>query len=78
MTPDHSLLSFGILSSSIIKLLPFDHLYSLVIDMLVSMDSSILLFQILTSKNYAAYLNILVYMSMTFLSFEIPYYSIVK
>jgi hypothetical protein len=46
--------------------------------MLVSMDSSILLFQILTSKNYAAYLNILVYMSMTFLSFEIPYYSIVK
>jgi hypothetical protein len=29
-------LSFGILSSSTIKLLPFDHLYSLGIDMLVS------------------------------------------
>jgi hypothetical protein len=41
-------LSFGILSSSISKLLPFDHLYSLVIDMLVLLDSSILLFQILT------------------------------
>jgi hypothetical protein len=71
-------LSFGILSSSSIKLLPFDHPYSLGIDMLVPLDSSILLFQILTSKNSVAYLNILVYMSMTFLSSVIPPYSVVK
>jgi hypothetical protein len=46
--------------------------------MLVSLDSSILLFQILTSKNSATYLNILVYMSMILLSFETLSYSIVK
>jgi hypothetical protein len=63
--------SSGILYSSIIKFLPFGNLYSLCIDMLVSLDSSILLFQILTSKNSAAYLNISVYMTMTFLSSEI-------
>jgi hypothetical protein len=71
-------LSFDILSSSTIKLLLFDHLYSLGIDMLVSLDSSILFFRILTSGNYVAYLNILVYISLTFLSFEIPSYSVVK
>jgi hypothetical protein len=78
MPPDHNLLSFGILSSSSIKLLPFDHLYSLGIDMLVPLDSSILLFQILTSKNSISYLNIPFYMSMTFLSSKIPSYSVVK
>jgi hypothetical protein len=71
-------LSFGILSSSSIKLLPFHHPYSLGIDMLVPLASSILLFQILTSGNSVAYLNIPVYMSMTFLSSEIPPYSVVK
>jgi hypothetical protein len=54
-------LSFGILSSSIIKFLPFSNPYFLGIDMLVSLDSPILLFQKLTSNNFAAYLNILVY-----------------
>jgi hypothetical protein len=78
MTPDHSLLYFGILSSSNIKLLPFDHPYSFGIDVLVPLDSSILLFQILTSEKFVAYLNILVYMSMTFLSSEIPPYSVAK
>jgi hypothetical protein len=78
MTPDHSLLSFGIHSSSIIKFLPFDHLYSLGIDMLVSRDSSILLFWILTSENSVVHLNIPVYMTMTFLSSEIISYSVVK
>jgi hypothetical protein len=43
-------LSVGILPSSVIKLLPFDYLYSLSIDMLVLLDSSILWFQILASK----------------------------
>jgi hypothetical protein len=45
--------------------------------MLVLLDSSIILFQILTSKNFVAYLSILVYMFMTTLSFEIPFYSVV-
>jgi hypothetical protein len=76
--PDHNLIAFGILSFSVINLPLFSHLYSLGIDMLVSLDSSILLFQILTSKNNVAYLNILVYISLTFLSFEIPSYSVVK
>jgi hypothetical protein len=40
-------LSFGILFSSITKLLPFGNLYSLGIDMLVSLDSLTLLFQYL-------------------------------
>jgi hypothetical protein len=71
-------LSFGILSSSIIKLLPFDNLYSFGIDILVSLDSSILLSQILTSKNYVAYLNIAVYMFTTSLSFETSSYSILS
>jgi hypothetical protein len=74
----HNLLSVGILPSSVIKLLPFDHPYSLGIDMLVPLDSSILLFQIVTSENFVASLNIPVYMSMTFLSSEIPPYSVVK
>ena len=78
MTPDHSLLYFGILSSSSIKVLPFDHPYSLGIDMIVPLDSSILLFQILTSENSVVYLNIPVYMSMNFLSSEIASYSVVK
>jgi hypothetical protein len=51
MTPDYSLLYFGILSSSVIKLLPFDYLYYLSIDMHISLDSSILVFQILTSDS---------------------------
>jgi hypothetical protein len=76
MPPDHSLLSFEIPSSSIIKIIPFDHHYSPGIDMLVPLDSSILLFQILTSKNPASYLNISIYMTMTFLSFETLSYSI--
>jgi hypothetical protein len=46
--------------------------------MLVPLDSSILLFQILTSENSVAYLNIPVYIFMTFMSFETPSYSIVK
>jgi hypothetical protein len=71
-------LSFRILFSSIIKLLPFDHPYSLSIAMLLPLDSLILLFQIPTSKNFVAYLNILVYMSMTSLSSEIPSYSFAK
>jgi hypothetical protein len=41
-------LSFGILLSFVIRLLPFYRLYSLGIDM--PLDSSILLFQILTSE----------------------------
>jgi hypothetical protein len=77
MPPDHNLIAFGILSFSVINLPPFGHLYFLGIDMLVSLDSSILLFQILTSENYVAYLNIIVYISLT-LSFEIPSYSVVK
>jgi hypothetical protein len=36
------------------------------------------LFQILTSENFVAYLNIPVYMSMTFLSSEIPSYFVAK
>jgi hypothetical protein len=43
-------LSVGILPSSVIKFLLFDYLCSLDIDMLVPLDSSILLFQILTSE----------------------------
>jgi hypothetical protein len=43
-------LSVGILPSSVVKLLPFDYLCSLNINMLVLIDSSILLFQILTSE----------------------------
>jgi hypothetical protein len=73
-----TLLSFGILFSFVIKLLPCYHLYSLGIDMLVPLDYLILLFQILASKNSVIYLNIPVYMSMTFLSSEIPSYSVVK
>jgi hypothetical protein len=72
-----TLLPLEFFSFSVINLPPFSHLYFLGIDMLVSLYSSILLFQILTSKNYVAYLNILVYISLT-LSFEIPSYSIVK
>jgi hypothetical protein len=71
-------LSSGILSSSIVKFLPFSNLYSLGIDMLVSLDSSILLFQKHTSKNSVAYLNISVFISLSFLSFEIHSYSVVK
>jgi hypothetical protein len=70
---------FWVPSSFVIKLLPFHNLYSPGIDMLVSLDSLILLFQYLPLiKNYAAYLNILVYMSMILLSFETLSYSIVK
>jgi hypothetical protein len=43
-------LSVWSLPSSVIKLLPFDYLCSLNINMLVLIDSSILLFQILTSE----------------------------
>jgi hypothetical protein len=43
-------LYFRILSSSTLKLLPFDHLYSLGIYMHVPLDSSIFLFQIFTSE----------------------------
>jgi hypothetical protein len=43
-------LSFGILSSSVIKLPPFGNLYSFGIGILVSLDSSILLSQKLTSE----------------------------
>jgi hypothetical protein len=43
-------LSIGILPSFVIKLLPFDYLFSLSIDMLVLLDSSVLLLQILTSE----------------------------
>jgi hypothetical protein len=50
----NNLLSVGTLPTSVIKFLPFDYLYSLSIDRLVPLDSSILLFQILTSKNSAA------------------------
>jgi hypothetical protein len=71
-------LFFGILSSSIIKLPPFGNLYSFGIGILVSLDSSILLSQILTSENSVAYLNISVYMFTTFLSFETSPYSVVK
>jgi hypothetical protein len=74
-------LSFGILFSSIIKLLPFDYIYSICIDMLYLLDFfpyPFPLIQILNPKNSIAYLNISVYMSMTFLSFETLYYSIVK
>jgi hypothetical protein len=74
----NNLWSVGILPSSVVKLLPFDHPYSLGIDMVVPLDYSILLFQIVTSKNSVSSLNILVYMSMTFLSSEIPLYSVVK
>jgi hypothetical protein len=66
------------LFSFVIKLLPFDNLYSLGIAMLISLDPSILLFQILTFKNSAGYLNISIYMSMTFLSSEILSCSVVE
>jgi hypothetical protein len=46
----NNLLSVGTLPTSVIKLLPFDYLYSLSIDMLALLDSSILLFQIIASK----------------------------
>jgi hypothetical protein len=72
-------LSFGILFPSIIKLLPFDHIYSIGIDMQHLLDSSIpLSLNSNTPKVFVAYLNISVYMSMTFLSFEIPFYSTIK
>jgi hypothetical protein len=71
-------LSFWILSSSTIKLLSFGNLYSLGIDMLVSLNSSILLFQMLTSEFSTTYLNTPVYMSMNFLSSEIPSYFVVR
>jgi hypothetical protein len=71
-------LSFGIFSSSVIKFPPFSNLYSFGINILVSLDSSIPLSQILTSKNFVAYLNIPVYMFTTFLSFETSSYSVVK
>jgi hypothetical protein len=68
----------GFFPSSITKLLPFDYLCPLSIDMLVPLDSLILLFQIVTSENSVSSLNIPVYMSMTFLSSEIPPYFVVK
>jgi hypothetical protein len=71
-------LPFGILSSSVIKWPPFSNLYSIGIDMLVSMEPSILLFQILTYENSVVHLNILVYMFTIFLSFETSSYSVVK
>jgi hypothetical protein len=75
-----TLLSFAIISSSTIKFLPFDNLYFLGIGMLVSLNSSILLS--LNSNTYleipTAYLNISVYMSMTFLFSEILSCSIVN
>jgi hypothetical protein len=43
-------LSVGILPSSVIKFLPFDYHNSLSIDMLILLDSLVLLFQILTSE----------------------------
>jgi hypothetical protein len=46
--------------------------------MLVSLDSSVHLFPILTFENSIAYLKIIVYMLLTFLSSEIPSYSVVK
>jgi hypothetical protein len=46
--------------------------------MLVSMESPILLFQILTYENYVAHLNILAYMFTIILSFETLSYSVVK
>jgi hypothetical protein len=74
-------LSFRILFSSIIKFLPFDYIYSIGIDMMYLLDFfpyPYPLIQILNPKNSIAYLNISVYMSMTFLSFETLSYSIVK
>jgi hypothetical protein len=71
-------LSFGIPFPSVIRLLPFGILYSFGIDILVSLDFSILLSQILTSENSIAYLNIPVYMFTTFLSFENSLYSVFK
>jgi hypothetical protein len=76
-----TLLSFGVLSSFVIKLLPFEYIYSIGIDMLYLLDffpCPYPLIQILNPKNSIAYLNISVYMSMTFLSFETLSYSIVK
>jgi hypothetical protein len=71
-------LSFGIPFPFVIRLLPFGNLYSFGIDILVSLDFSILLSQILTSENSIAYLNIPVYMFTTFLSFENSLYSVFK
>jgi hypothetical protein len=50
MPPDHNFLSVGIFPSSITKLLPFNYLCPLSIDMLVLLDSLVLLFQTLTSE----------------------------
>jgi hypothetical protein len=46
--------------------------------MIISLDSSIFLSQILTSENFVAYLNIAVYMFTSFLSFETSSYYVVK
>jgi hypothetical protein len=73
-------LSFGILSLSIVKFLTFDNIYSIGIDMLHLLDSSIScpLIQIHNSENSVAYLNIPIYIFMTFLFSESPSYSVVK
>jgi hypothetical protein len=71
-------MSVGILPSSVIKLLPFDYLCSLNINMLVLID----FFNTPVSNTYiwisTAYLDISVYMSVKFLSPETPFYSVVK
>jgi hypothetical protein len=50
MPPDHNFLSIGVFPSSITKLVPSDYLCPLSIDMLVLLDSSVLLFQTLISE----------------------------
>jgi hypothetical protein len=56
-------LSVGILPSFVIKSLPFDYLYSLSIDMLIPLDSSIPLFKYL-HLNFYCLLKHFSYMSM--------------
>jgi hypothetical protein len=70
-------LSVGILPSFVIKSLPFDYLYSLSIDMLIPLDSSILLFKYIHLSFYCLLKHFSLYVHENFLSPETPSYSIV-
>jgi hypothetical protein len=81
MPPDHNLLVFW--DSFCLPLLNCYHLTISIPLVLTCCIFWILpypypLIQILNPENYVAHLNILVYIFMPFLSFEIPFYSVVK
>jgi hypothetical protein len=71
-----TLLSVGILPSFVIKSLPFDYLYSLGIDMLIPLDSSIPLFKYLHLNFYCLLKHFSLYVHENFLPPETPSYSI--